>query len=80
MLRPRSVILVAAAVASLLACTTPGTRGTPSPALGPYVVARTNVAPPVRVQATPVQEVRGGALMLHDSRRMCDLKGSHGSC
>ena len=78
--RPRSVLLVAAFVLSLLACGGPGSVGERAPALGPYVVARTNVAPPVRIQPTPIRDTRGGAVMLHDSRRMCDLRGNRGSC
>jgi len=82
MIRPRSVFLVAAFVATLFACGgTPGTRAEPPPALGPYVVARGGVGvAPVRLQPTPVQDVRGGALLPHESRRMCDLRGGKGSC
>ena len=80
MLRPRSMFLLAALVASLLACRAPGTRGNPAPLLGPYAVARTRAAPPVRDERAPVQDVRADSFIFREPRRMCELRGNRGSC
>jgi hypothetical protein len=74
------MLLLTAIVASLLACGAPGTRGDATPVLGPYAFARTNVAAPVRVDVTRIQNASGGAAVLRETRRMCDLRGGKGSC
>jgi hypothetical protein len=80
MLRPRSLLLLAVAAATLLlACTGPGATGQPTPVLGPYAAARTGVASPVRADPA-VQDTHAGAAILRDTRHMCDLHGGRGSC
>ena len=80
MLRPRSVFLVAALVASLLACRTSGTRGDPAPLLGPCAVARSPVAPRLRDERAPLPDVRADAYIFREPRRLCELRGNRGSC
>jgi hypothetical protein len=80
MFRPRSVFLVVAMVASLLACRTPGTRGDPAPLLGPYTVARSTLAPPVRDERAPLPDVRADAYIFREPRHLCELRGNRGSC
>jgi hypothetical protein len=74
------MLMVAAFVASLLACGAPGSRGEPAPVLGPYAAARTAITPVVRPDPVTAQDVRGTPSVLRETRRMCDLHGGKGSC
>ncbi len=78
MIRPRPLLVLAAVVASLLACGAPGSRGEPTPVLGPYAAARTGIVPVVRPDPVTVQDVHSA--VLRETRRMCDLRGGKGSC
>jgi hypothetical protein len=80
MLRSHSIVLVAAVVTSLLACGGTATRGEPSPLLGHNAVARTGVAPLLRAPPAAGQDVRAGAPVFREPRRLCELRGSRGSC
>jgi hypothetical protein len=83
MLRPRSVLLLAAAVASLIACSAPAVRRDPTTlVLDPYAVAHAGVAATVQVQvqAAPAQETRAVVPVHDNNRRMCILSGGKGSC
>jgi hypothetical protein len=81
-IRRRSWVLpvsAVAAVASVIACGAPG-GGEPRPLLGPYAMARTGVASPIRADGPSTQDARAGAAMLRETRRTCDLRGGKGSC
>ena len=81
MMTTRSLVMLAAVVASLLACGAPGSRGEPAPVLGPYAAARTGIVPVVRPEAASLQDAHAGALMMRETtRRMCELRGGKGSC
>jgi len=77
--RPRSLLLLVAVVASLLACEAPALRSTPATSLDPYSDARSGVVP-ARVQAATAQPTSPGPAPLRESRRMCQLRGDKGSC
>jgi hypothetical protein len=80
MSRFRSVILVAAALTSLLACGGAGTRAEPAPVLGPYALIRANSSTSVRAQGLSVEETRATAPMFREATRMCDLRKGRGAC
>jgi hypothetical protein len=81
MLRPRSVLLLAAAIASLIACSAPAVRRDPTTlVLDPYAIAHAGVAPAMQVQAPPAQETRTVVPVRDNNRRMCVLSGGKGSC
>jgi hypothetical protein len=82
MLRPRSVLLLAAVIVSLIACSAPAVRRDPTTlVLDPYAVAHAGVAAmQVQVQAAPVQETRAVVPVHDNNRRMCILSGGKGSC
>jgi hypothetical protein len=80
MIRPRSLLLLAVAVVSLFACSSPGTGRDHAPALGPYAAARVGITPVLRSDPVLSQDVRNRPMGLHETRQMCDLRGSRGSC
>jgi hypothetical protein len=81
MLRPRSLVLLAAAIVSLFACSTPAVRRDPATlVLDPYAVAHAGVAPATQVQAAPAQDSRAVVPVRDNNRRMCILSGGKGSC
>ena len=77
---PRTVLLLVAVVASLIACAGPGVPGAPAPALDPYAIARSNVMSPLRTPVATPQDVQTRTPVVHEARRMCMLRGDKGAC